>query len=136
MCYYTSMKVTTGRQTIRAAKFHTEGPDSITVYHVLEPRLYSEIITWADDYKSGSNRTANLENWVKDYLYSSLKDKEWKINTEDEVEDLERVSNSLIFLRPEYVVEEHFVIEVAEHPSGDLIWTPILKGKTFEELWR
>lgn len=130
------MKITNGKQTIRAAKLKSEGPDSITVYHILEPHPYSEIVTWANDYKSGSNRTDNLENWVKDYLYSSLKDKEWKMNSEDEAEDLANVSSKFIFTRPEYVVEEHFVVEIAEHPNGSLIWCPILKGKTFEELWR
>lgn len=130
------MKVTTGRQTIRAAKLHSEGPNSFTVFYILEPQPYSEIINWAGDSLTNPNRTANLENWVKDYLYSSLKDKEWKENTEDEVEDLVRTSQGNIFLRPEYVVEEHFVAEIAEHPNGDLIWTPLVKGKTFEELWR
>ena len=130
------MKIQYGKQTIRAAKLKSDGPDSITVYHILTPRPYSEIITWANDYKSGSNRTDNLENWVKDYIYSSLREKEWKINSEEEAEDLARLLESLEFTRPEYVVEEHFVIEVAEHPDGNLIWCPILKGKTFEELWR
>lgn len=120
-----------GKHTVRAVKLvaNPNGPEQTTVYAITEPSKYSKEIT-------GYNDRPSLENWVKEYIHNSLAAKSWLENTEDEKEDLSLLSEKFIFTRPEWCVEEYFTITVHEHPNGDLIWAPLIKGRIVEELWR
>lgn len=124
------MKVTTGTNVVKASKAYAK-LEMATVYFITEPQPYSEQI-----FRDLSGKALSLEEWVKEYIYKSLAAGSWLENTPEEKEDLEHLSTANTFERPEDVIEHHYVIQVSEHPDGALIWHPLAKGKTFEELWR